>query len=121
MMENMGYGQQEMLKDIVEKEAEEEEQPTATKEEEAKEQQQEPAAAKEQQYDNDDDHTRVEMVFNSPMTEFSEDSNINDLMKRMLEHIKIHVENSQMVESGFSLDEILGMTIKFETCQASRP
>ena len=30
MMENMGYGQQERLKDIVEKEAEEEEQPTAT-------------------------------------------------------------------------------------------
>ena len=33
MMENMGYGQQERLKDIVEKEAEEEEQPTTTKEE----------------------------------------------------------------------------------------
>ena len=33
MMENMEYGQQERLKDIVEKEAEEEEQPTATKEE----------------------------------------------------------------------------------------
>ena len=46
MMENMGYGQQETLKDVVEKEAEEEEQPTATKEEE----EQEPAAAaKEQQ------------------------------------------------------------------------
>ena len=33
MMESMGYGQQERLKDIVEKEADEEEQPTATKEE----------------------------------------------------------------------------------------
>ena len=33
MMENMGYGQQERLKDIVVKEAEEEEQPAATKEE----------------------------------------------------------------------------------------
>ena len=33
MMENMGYGQQERLKDIVEKEAEEKEEPTATKEE----------------------------------------------------------------------------------------
>ena len=32
-MENMGYGQQERLKDIVEKEAEEKEEPTATKEE----------------------------------------------------------------------------------------
>ena len=55
MMENMGYGQHERLKDIVEKEAEEKEQPTATKEEEAKQQQQEPAASKEQQQDDDDE------------------------------------------------------------------
>ena len=34
MIENMGYGQQERLKDIVVREAEEEEQPAATKEEE---------------------------------------------------------------------------------------
>ena len=44
MMENMGYGQQEGLKDIVEKEAEEEEQPAAAKEKE--EQQQGSAATK---------------------------------------------------------------------------
>ena len=54
------------------------------------------------------------------MTEFSEDSDINDLIKRMFEHIKTQVENSRMAESGFSLDEILGMTIKFEPCQVSR-
>ena len=60
------------------------------------------------------------MAFNSLMTEFSEDSDINDLIKCMFEHIKTQVENSQMAESGFSLDEILGMTIKFEPCQVSR-
>ena len=48
MMENMGYGQQERLKDIVEKEAEEEKQPTAAKEEEGE-------AKEQQQDDNDDD------------------------------------------------------------------
>ena len=55
MMENMGYGQQERLKDIVEKEEEEEQQqePAAAKEEE--EQQQGSAAAKEQQQQQDDD------------------------------------------------------------------
>ena len=56
MMENMGYGQQERLKDIVEKEAEEEEkqqEPAADKEEE--DQQQGPAAVKEQQQDDDDE------------------------------------------------------------------
>ena len=48
MMENMGYGQKERLKDIVEKEAEEEEQPATDKDEkgDAREQQQVPAAAK---------------------------------------------------------------------------
>ena len=113
------------MKDIVEKEAEEEEQPTATKEEE---QQQEPTAVKEEEEDNTDlttheneadGYTRVEMLFNSPMTEFSEDSDINDLIKRMLAHIKTEAENSRMPESGFSLDESLGMSIKFDSCQAS--
>ena len=54
MVENMGYGQGERLKDIVEKEAKEQHQePAATKEdEEAKEQQQRPAATKEQQQDD---------------------------------------------------------------------
>ena len=125
MMENMGYGQQERLKDIVEKKAEEEEQLVATKKEE--EQQQESAAAQEEEeeednpnlttYENEeDDDTRKEMSFNSPMIEFSEDSDINDLIKRMLAHIKTQVENSGMPESGFSFDEILGMTIKFDPC-----
>ena len=49
----MGYGQQEQLKDITEKEAEEEEQPAAANEEEEKPQWS--AAAKEQQQQNDDD------------------------------------------------------------------
>ena len=60
MMENMGYGQQERLKDIMEKEAEEEEQPAATKEEEEKPQG--PAAAKEQQQQDDDDEERCDTV-----------------------------------------------------------
>ena len=60
------------------------------------------------------------MVFNSLMTEFSKDSDINDLIKRIFAHIKTQVENSRMPESGFSLDEILGMTIEFYPCQASR-
>ena len=55
MMENMGYGKQEELKDIVEKEAEEEEQPAAVKEEAEEE-------AKEQQQDDDDDDERYDTV-----------------------------------------------------------
>ena len=93
MMENMGYGQQERLKDIVEKEAEEEEQPTATKEEDK--------TNLTMDENEEDGYTRVDMAFNSLMTEFSGDSDINNLIKRMLAHIKTQVENSQMTESGF--------------------
>ena len=106
IMENMGYGQQEGLKDIVEKEAEEE-QPPATKKE-----------AKEQQQD-DGDYTRVDMTFTSPMTEFSEDSNISDLIECMLAHVKTQVENSRMSEG--SLDKIMHLSIKIYPCQISRP
>ena len=99
----MGYGQQERLKDIIEKEAEEEEQLAAAKDEDN---------TNLTTHENEEDgYSRVEMAFNSPMTEFSEDSDINDLIKRMLAHIKTQIENSRMPESGFSLDEILGMTI----------
>ena len=69
-MENMGYGRQKRLKDVVEKELEVEEQrqePTATKEEEAKERQKEPAPAKEQQGDDDDERydtvTKIKLTF----------------------------------------------------------
>ena len=69
-MENMGYGWQKRLKDVVEKELEVEEQrqePTATKEEEAKERQKEPAVAKEQQDDDDDERydtvTKIKLTF----------------------------------------------------------
>ena len=57
MVENMGGGHQERLKDIVEKQAEEEGQPGATKEEE--EQQQESVAAQQQQQD---DYERYDTV-----------------------------------------------------------
>ena len=56
------------------------------------------------------------MAFNSPMTEFSEDNDINDLIERMIAHIKTQVENSRMPEGGFSLDKIMSLSIKFNLC-----
>ena len=41
------------------------------------------------------------MPFNSLMTEFFQGSDINDLIQRMLAHIKTQVENLRMPESGF--------------------
>ena len=76
----MGYGQQERLKDIVEKEVEEKEQPTATKEEQNTD--------LTMHETEEDGCNRVEIAFNSPMTKFSEDSDINDLIECMLAHIR---------------------------------
>ena len=54
------------------------------------------------------------MPFNSLMTEFFEGSDINDLIQRMLAHIKTQVENPRMPESGFSLDKIMNLYINFQ-------
>ena len=95
MMENMGYGQQERLKDIVEKEAEEEEQPTATKEEE--EQQQEPAAAKEQQQDDDERYdtvAKIKLMYEGKRVKgFRVTGNLNNPnTKIIIAHITPHIE-----------------------------
>ena len=52
-------------------------------------------------------YTRVEMPFNSLMTEFSQGSDINDLIQCMLAHIKTQVEHPRVPESHFSLDKIM--------------
>ena len=53
------------------------------------------------------------MAFNSLMTKVFEGSDINDLIQRMLAYIKTQVENPRMPESGFSLDKIMHLYIKF--------
>ena len=60
-----------------------------------------------------DNYIRVEMPFNSLMTEFFEGSDTNDLIQRMLAHIKIQVENPRMPENVFSLDKIMHLYINF--------
>ena len=60
-----------------------------------------------------DNYIGVEMPFNSLMTEFFQGSNINDLIQRMLAHIKTQVENPRMPENGFSLDKIMHLYINF--------
>ena len=114
MMENMGHGQQERLKDIVEKEAEEE-QLAAVKEEDEED------STNLTTHENEEDgYTRMEMAFNSPMTEFFEGSDISDLIERMLAHIKTQIENPQMPGGGFSLDKMKHLPIKFDPCPGQR-
>ena len=86
MMENMGYGQQERLKDIIEKEAEEEEQPATTKKEEG--QQQESTAAQEQQQNDDERYdtvTKIKLAFEGRrVKEFRVTGNLNRSNTKMI-------------------------------------
>ena len=52
-----------------------------------------------------DNYIRVEMPFNSLMTEFFEASDINDLIQRVLAYIKAQTENPKFPESCFTLDK----------------
>ena len=91
MMENMGYGQQERLKGILEKEAEEEEPAAAKEEEEAKEQDDD---------DNDDDDerydtvTKIKLVYKGKhVKEFRVTGNLNRSNTRMImDNITPHIE-----------------------------
>ena len=67
-----------------------------------------------------DSYIRIEMPFNSLMTEFFEPSDINDLIERMLAYIKAQTESPKFPESGFTLDKIMRMFIKFHRLVLTR-
>ena len=94
----MGYGQQERLKDIAEKEAEKEEESAPVKEEKEKEEEE----AKEQQDDDDDDDdderydtvTQLKLVYEgNRLKEFRMTGNLNRANTRMImDNITPHIE-----------------------------
>ena len=67
-----------------------------------------------------DKYIKVEMPFNSLMTEFFEASDINDLIQRMLAYIKAQTENPKFPESGFTLDKIMHLYINFQRLVLTR-
>ena len=58
-------------------------------------------------------YKKIEMPFNSMMTEFFDASDINDVIQRMLAYIKAQTENPKFTESGFTLDKIMHLYINF--------
>ena len=63
---------------------------------------------------------RVEMPFNSLMTEFFEGGGANDLIQRILEHIKTQIENPRMPEGVFLLDKIMHLYIDLHRLAITR-
>ena len=57
------------------------------------------------------------ILFKSLMTEGSD---INDLIRRILAHIKTQTENPKFPESGFSLDKIMHLYINFHRLVLTR-
>ena len=58
-------------------------------------------------------YTKIEMPFNSLITEFFDATDINDLIERMLAYIKAQTENPKFPENGFTLDKIMHLYINF--------
>ena len=67
-----------------------------------------------------DNYIRVKMPFNSLMTGVFEGSDINNLIQRMLAHIKTPTGNTNFPESGFSLDKIIHLFINFHRLVLAR-
>ena len=162
MKENMGYGQQETLKDIVEKEAEEGQQQEQEYEDDALKPKTDVDSYLDQAKpyiktliekqlkemgspkiimtlwvlwkkpikppiklgpDNTIDdicYEKINMPFNSLMTEFFDASDINNLIERMLAYIKAQTENPKFPESGFTLDTIIYLYINFHKLALTR-
>ena len=63
---------------------------------------------------------KIETPFISLMTEFFDASAINDLIERMLAYIKAQIENPKFPESGFTMDKIMHLHIKFHRLVLTR-
>ena len=58
-------------------------------------------------------YEKFDMPFNCLMTEFFDASDINDLIERMLAYIKAQTENTKFLESGFTLDKIMHLYMRW--------
>ena len=65
-------------------------------------------------------YEKIEMPFNSLMTEFFDASDVNDLIERMVAYIKSQTENPKFPESGFILDKIMRLYINFHRLALTR-
>ena len=65
-------------------------------------------------------HDKIDMPFNSLMTEFFDASDINDLIQRMLAYIKVQTKNPKFPECGFTVDKIMHLYINFHRLVLTR-
>ena len=59
------------------------------------------------------DEDRVELVFNSRMTDVHQGSDLDQIVDGMIAHMKIQIENPALLDSRFRFDEALFLDLNF--------
>ena len=67
-----------------------------------------------------DGYIRIDMPFNSKMTEFFQGSDVEELLRGMFAHIKTQIQNAKMPESGFTIDQIMHLFVNFHELALTR-
>ena len=63
---------------------------------------------------------RVNMPFNSRMTEIHQGSNLDEIIDEMLAHMKMQIENPALTNSRFVFDEVLFLDVNFHRLYLTR-
>ena len=66
------------------------------------------------------DDDRVELVFNSRMTDVHQGSDLDQIMNGMIAHIMTQIENPALLNSRFRFDEVLFLDISFHRLNLTR-
>ena len=66
-----------------------------------------------QEFDDLVEVDRVELAFNSRMTEVHQGSNLDGIVNGMITHMKTQIENPALANSRFRFDQVLFLDISF--------
>ena len=73
-----------------------------------------------QEYDNVVEIDRVELAFNSSMTEMHQGSNLDEMVNGMIVHMKMQIKNPALVNSRFRFNEVLFLDVNFHQLNLTR-
>ena len=66
------------------------------------------------------DEDRVELAFNSRMTDVHQGSDLDQIVDRMIAHMKTQIENPVLLNSRFRFYEVLFLDINFHWLNLTR-
>ena len=66
------------------------------------------------------DEDRVELAFNSRMTDVHRGSDLDQIVEGMITHMKTQIENPALLNSRFRFDEVLFLDVNFHWLNLTR-